>query len=433
MERIHYGEDMIEFDLPAKWRVIARGEPRFLPGVEDETEETRRALRNPIGAERLSHIAKGKKNPVIITSDYTRPHQVPKYTIPAILEELNGAGVKDDQITLVMGGGSHVMATDQQLEAYYGKEILSRVRVVVHNPDDNLVFVGATRFNTPIFADNVVMESDLKIAVGWIYPHVKAGYGGGPKSIFPGIMGRESIAIHHSKHTMNPDSRPGRLEGNPFHEDIEEAARLVGLDYVVDVVLNAEKKLVRCVAGSHREAFQEGCGYCDKMFCVDVPKPVDVVLTSGYPADTHLYQSLKGVVVPAAPIVKDGGTIIHSTPAYHGIQDGTYKLFAESEGLFACDVIALFQKGVRCDPKVAGFYKPEVGLGASTVLLQMLRERSIRIIIVNKELSKEKLNRMGFESVPSMEAAIELAEKWHPEAEVVVLPAGAETMTRLTS
>lgn len=433
MEKIHYGEEMVEFNLPEKWRVIARGEPRPFPAVKDEVEEVRRALRDTIHTERLSLLAKGKKNAVIITYDYTRPHNVPKYVVPVILEELNVAGVKDERITLVMGGGSHVMASNEQIEAVYGRELLKRVKVLTHNPDDNLVFVGVTSFNTPLFADNVVMETDLKIVVGWIYPHIKAGYGGGAKTIFPGVMGRETIAIHHAKHSLHPKSRPGVLEGNPFREDIEEAARLVGVDYMVDVVLNAEKGLVRCFAGGLKEAFQEGCTYCDKIFCVEVPKMVDVVLTSGYPADTHLYQSLKGVGVAADPIVKDGGTVIHSTPAYQGILDGTYKLFADTEGLLVSELVALLQRGMRYDPRVVGFYKPEIGLGVSTVILQMLRERSVKVIIVNKDLPKDRLKKMGFESASSIQTAIDLAQSWHPEANVVILPAGAETMTRISS
>jgi len=346
---------------------------------------------------------------------------------------LNAAGLKDEQITLVMGGGSHVMATDKQIESLYGKELLKRLKVVIHNPDDNLVFVGATSFNTPIFANNFVMESDLRIVVGWIYPHIKAGYGAGAKTIFPGVMGRETICIHHAKHTMHPKSSPGILDGNPFREDIEEAATLVGVDYVVDVVMNAEKELVHCVAGDLRKAFREGCTYCDKIFCIEVPKKVDIVITSGYPADTHLYQALKGVGVAADPIIKDKGTVIHSTPAYNGILEGTYKLFAETQGLLISELIALLQRGMRYDSRVVGFYKPEIGLGVSTVLLQMLREKLVKVIVVNKDLPKDKLNKMGFESVKSVDEAIDMAKSWHREAEVAVLPAGAETMTRLTS
>ena len=433
MERIHYGEEIIEFSLPEKWRVVTRGEPRPFQAVENEIDEVRRALKNPIGAEKLSNLAKGRKNAVIITYDYTRPDNVPKYVVPVILEELNAAGLKDEQITLVMGGGSHVLPNDKQIELFYGKELLNRLKVVVHNPDDNLIFVGVTPFNTPIFVNNVVMEFDLKIAVGWIYPHVKAGYGAGAKTIFPGVMGRESIVIHHAKHAMHPKSRPGILNGNPFREDIEEAAKLVGVDYIVDVVMSAEKKLVRCVAGDLQEAFREGCTYYDKIFCVDVPQMVDIVLTSGYPADTHLYQSFKGVVVAAEPIVKDGGTVIHSTPSYNGILEGTYKLFADTQGLLVSQLIALLQRGMRYDPRVAGFYKPEVGLGASTVLLQMLRERLVKVIVVSRDLPKDKLKKMGFGSAPSIQEAINLAQNWHKEADVVVLPSGGETMTRLSS
>jgi nickel-dependent lactate racemase len=433
MEKIHYGEGMVEFNLPENWKVVARGEPRPFPGVEKEAEEVRRALHNPIGAERLSRIARGKKNVVIITYDYTRPPNVPKYVVPAILEELHAAGLKDEQITLVMAGGSHVMANEKQIESVYGKDLLSRLKVVVHNPDDNLVFVGATSFRTPIFADSFVMDSDLKIVVGWIYPHIKAGYGAGGKTIFPGIMGRETICIHHAKHSLHPKSRPGILDGNPFREDIEAAARLVGVDFVVDVVMNAEKKLVRCFAGDPQKAFREGCALCDQIYCVEVPGKVDVVLTSGYPADTHLYQSLKGVGVAADPIIKDRGTVIHATPAYNGILDGTYKLFAETEGLLVSDLVALLQRGMRYDPRTVGFYKPEIGLGVSTVLLEMLRERFVKVIIVNQDLPKDKLNKMGFESVKTVEAAIEMAKGWHREADVAVLPSGAETMTRLSA
>jgi nickel-dependent lactate racemase len=433
MEKIHYGEEIIEFTLPEKWRVIVKGEFRFFPAVENEIEEVRRALKNPINAERLSCLAKGRKKAVIITYDYTRPHNVPKYVVPAILEELNAAGLKDDQITLVMGGGSHILPNDKQIESVYGRDLLKRLKVVVHNPDDNLVFVGVTSYNTPIFANNFVMESDLKIAVGWIYPHVKAGYGAGAKTIFPGVMGRETICIHHAKHALHHKARPGILDGNPFREDIEEAAKLVSLDYVVDVVMNAEKGLVHCVAGDFRKAFREGCTFCDNIFCVNVPMMVDVVLTSGYPADTHLYQSLKGVALAAEPIIKDGGTVIHSTPAYNGILEGTYKIFTETEGLLASELVALLQRGMRYDPRVAGFYKPEIGLGGSIVLLQMLHERSVNVIVVSKDLPKDKLKKMGFESAPSIEVAIDLAQNRHKEADIALLPSGAETMTRLSS
>lgn len=432
MERIHYGEEIVEFSLPEEWRVVARGEPRPFSAIANEIGEVRRALNNPIGAERLSHLAKGRKNAVIVTYDYTRPQNVPKYVVPAILEELNAAGLKDEQITLVMGGGSHVLANDEQIRFLYGRQVLDRLKVVVHNPDDNLVFVGVTPFNTPIFANNVVMEADLKIAVGWIYPHVKAGYGAGAKTIFPGVMGRESIAIHHAKHALHPKSRPGILAGNPFREDIEEAAKLVRLDYIVDVVMDAENKLLRCVAGEPQMAFREGCTCYDKIFCVDVPQMVDIVLTSGYPVDTHLYQSFKGVAVAAEPIVKDGGTVIHSTPSYNGILEGTYKLFVETQGLLASQLIALLQRGLRYDPRVAGFYKPEVGVGASTVLLQMLRERLVKVIVVSRDLPKDKLKKMGFESALSIQAAISMAEDWHKKADVVVLPSGGATMTRLS-
>jgi hypothetical protein len=155
------------------------------------------------------------------------------------------------------------------------------------------------------------------------------------------------------------------------------------------------------------------------------------VITSGYPAESHFYQALKGVAVASDPIVKDGGTVIHSTASYGGILEGTYKLFTETKGLLASDIIAFLKRGMRMDPKVAGFYRPEVGLGISSTLLRMMRERLVNVIVVSKNLRGDKLKEMGFMHAVSLDEAITIAKAKHGKADVVVLPAGGETITKL--
>lgn len=429
MEKVHYGDSIIQFEIPKGWNVVAKGEPKEARALENEEEAIREALRNPIHSNRLKDLAKGKENAVIITSDYTRI--VPTAAVIPIRDELNAGGIKDEDITLVMGGGSHVMATSQQMEKVYGAKILNRLKAIPHNPDDNLVFIGKTSFNTPIFVNNVVAEAELKVGISWVCPHITAGYSGGAKGILPGVCGRETIMIHHAKHSLHPNAKPGILKENPFRRDIEEAGRLVGLDFVVNVVLNVKKELVYCVAGDQEGAFEEAYSYCEKIFCLEIPRKADVVITSGFPSEAHFYQSLKGVAVASNPIVRDGGTVIHSTASYGGILEGTYKLFTETKGLLASDIVAMINRGMRMDPKVVGFYRPEVGLGLSSTLLRMLRERDVDVIVVSDNLSGDKLKEMGFMHAVSLDEAITIAKAKHGKADVVVLPAGGETITKL--
>jgi len=194
--RTHYGDKVIEADLPEGWNLLGNLETKASPRIGPE--EMKRALDHPIGTPPLEKIAQGKRNAVIVSSDITRPVEG-EVALPILLDRINQGGIPDEKILLVMGGGSHKQPPDL-LKAFlhkFGKEVVDRVRIQYHHPDEDLVRMGRTRRGHLIEINRWVMESDLKIGFGGIIPHAFGGYSGGAKVILPGVASREAIIQNH--------------------------------------------------------------------------------------------------------------------------------------------------------------------------------------------------------------------------------------------
>lgn len=289
--------------------------PKDFPGVEDERDEIKRALENPIASKPLRKIAKSKSNAVILVTDITR-HVPDHIIVPLLLEELNQAGIPDQKIKVIIATGTHRPATEEELHEMLGYEVLERVTVINHDANDldNLIYIGQTKFGNKIWINKIVMQADVKVATGCILPHAIAGYGGGRKSILPGVAGEETIKYNHitlPQIVATPEIGFRLLKGNPIHEDMMEAAQLVGLDFIVNVVWNSKGELAKIVAGNFKRAWIEGVRVAEKMYTIKLQWQADVALTSGggYPTDINLYQAIRGLqaVIPA---VREGGIII---------------------------------------------------------------------------------------------------------------------------
>lgn len=271
-------------------------------------EAVRRALAEPIGSPPLRSLARPGERIAIVTSDITRPMPTAR-VIPALLEELYAAGVSPGDITLVFALGSHRKHTQQERAALAGPEATGRIRCVDSDPDD-CVRIGVTRRGTPVDITRAVARADRRICLGNIEYHYFAGYSGGAKAIMPGASTRE--AIQHN-HRLMTDERAcaGAIAGNPVREDIEEAAALCGVDFILNVVLDEHKRILRAVAGDVTLAHRAGCAFLDRLYMKEIPRRADIVLASqgGAPKDINLYQTQKALD-NARHAVKDGGTII---------------------------------------------------------------------------------------------------------------------------
>ena len=286
----------------------------------DGAELVRRAMAAPIGSQKLSELAKGKKKIVIIASDHTRP--VPsKLIIPPMLAEIR-EGSPDAEITILIATGCHRGTTKDELVAKFGEEIVKNEKIHIHDCDDRdmLVDIGTLPSGGRCEINRLAYEADLLVSEGFIEPHFFAGFSGGRKSVLPGVAGRRTVLANHcSEFIDHPCARTGILEGNPIHADMLWAAKTAKLAYIVNVVLNSEKNVIYAVAGEPEAAHKRGT---DFLFSLCGAKAVesDIVITTngGYPLDQNVYQAVKGMTAAEAT-VKKGGVIIMLAESGDGI------------------------------------------------------------------------------------------------------------------
>lgn len=305
-----YGKTRISVDV-AEERLVGVFTSELPPAAADEGAEVDRALDAPIGSPRLEELAVGKGRVVVIASDHTRP--VPsKILMPRILERIRRGNSAAD-ITILIATGFHRLTTRAELVAKFGEKIVDEERIVVHDSGDDaaLVHAGTLPSGGALIVNRLVMESDLVVSEGFIEPHFFAGFSGGRKSVLPGVVSRTTVLANHcAEFIASPFARTGNLEGNPLHRDMLFAAKTAGLAFILNVVINGEKRIVRAFAGDLERAHAEGCAFLKDIARVRVPES-DVVITSngGYPLDQNVYQSVKGMTAAEA-VCRDGGVII---------------------------------------------------------------------------------------------------------------------------
>jgi nickel-dependent lactate racemase len=318
-----YGKSEVCVRIPAR-NFLGSIEPREKPGVPDPRAEIQRALKEPIGSKKLSEIAKPESKVAIVVDDATRPAPS-DLMVPPILDELNAAGAKDENVTIIFACGTHRAVTREEAVRLLSEGVANRVKTVSHDcTAHDVVHVGSTRkYGTEVYLNRIFAEADVKILTGDVCFHYYAGYGGARKSVLPGVAGDETIKHNHAM-LLDPNAKVGILNGNPVHEDMAEAAKMAKVDFVLNVVLNSRREIVKAFAGDLEQVFSEGVKVVDEMCRVQVDRRADIVVVSpgGNPADVNLFQAYKGVD-NALEVVKRGGVIIllAELPEGHGNQD----------------------------------------------------------------------------------------------------------------
>ena len=374
------------------------------------------ALQNPIGSPRLSAIVKPGEKIAIITSDVTRPMPT-AMVMPALLDELYLAGVKPEDITLVFGLGIHRGHTAEEMKKLAGERAFREIRCVDSNPDD-CVHYGITKRGTPVDIARVVAEADRRVCLGNIEYHYFAGYSGGGKALMPGVSTRLAIQRNHSL-MVNPDSCAGKLEGNPLREDIEEAARMVGADFLLNVVLDEHKKIVRAVAGDMVKAHRAGCDFLDKFYLKPIPARADIVLVSqgGAPKDLNLYQTQKALD-NAKHAVKPGGVVILIGSCREGMGEHTFE-----EWMTTSPTPESMIERIRRDFMLGGH--------KAAAIAMVLESADIYLV---SDLPDDFVRRIFLKPYPSAQAALDAAlEKLGHDATILSMPYGGSTLPRAQS
>ena len=360
----------------------------------------REALEHPIGSPRLSELAAQVNSVLLITNDITRP-MPSKITIPALIEELE-RGNPHLQITILIASGLHRAMTHQELVDKMGEDIVNRYRVLVHDAydKDSLVYKGVLPQGSPLWLNRAVDEHELVIAEGFIEAHWLAGFSGGRKSIMPGICGCETVAHNHRPFNVDHIStRPGLLSGNPAHEEFCEAARVAGLRFILNVVLDESKQISRAFAGDTFAAHEAGCAFVRELMEAPCEKAdITVTSNSGYPLDLNLYQCVKGIDT-ASFATREDGVIIMCCGCREGVGHGGF--------------LKVFQYGGTAKSLMERLHSGEIfeyDQWGSQLMLKYAQR--FKVIIVSEGVSDEEVGMMFMDHVRTLPEAIALAEAY---------------------
>lgn len=317
--KLPYGRGHLDFslDMSRLKAVLVSKAHGFKPEM-DEPSLVRAALASPVNSSRLRELARGKQSIVIISSDHTRP--VPSHiTMPILLEEIF-AGNSGADVTILVATGFHRASTREELRAKYGDEIVNKVHIHIHDGfKDEMTDLGLLPSGGRLTVNKIAMDADLLVSEGFIEPHFFAGFSGGRKSVLPGIAGYRTVLENHcADFIASPFARVGVLENNPIHKDMLYAARTAKLAFIMNVVIDADKRIIEAFAGHYDDAHVQGCDFVRSLAGV-AKAEADIVITTngGYPLDQNIYQSVKGMTAAEAT-VKDGGVIIMAAECVDG-------------------------------------------------------------------------------------------------------------------
>lgn len=329
--KLPYGKEFIELEVDDNVDILVSQAGEF-KAEKSEQDLVRDALLNPIGSEKLSDLVKGKEKITIITSDHTRP--VPSHiTMPILLEEIRSTNPEAD-ITILIATGFHRPTTHEELVNKFGEEIVNNEKIIVHKSgvDEDMVELDRLPSGGRLLLNKHAINTDLLISEGFIEPHFFAGFSGGRKSVLPGVASEKTVLANHcSKFIASDYSRTGILDENPIHRDMAFAAEQARLAFILNVVIDAEKKIINAFAGDRVKAHAEGCDFVRSLSTIEGVN-ADIAITSngGYPLDQNVYQSVKSMTAAEAAAADDGIIIeVSRCNDGHG-GESFYKTFKEA-------------------------------------------------------------------------------------------------------
>jgi lactate racemase len=418
--RLAYGEHGLEVALPGdRATVIA---PTHEPPAENALEAVRAALREPVAGPRLRDVVRPGQSVAISVCDGTRA-QPRRVVIPAVLDEIADR-VDVDDVVILVATGTHRGNTDDELRTMLGDDVVESVRVVNHDARDeaSLVWMGRLGSDVPVWLNREWVGADVRITTGFVEPHFFAGFSGGPKMVAPGLAALETVlTLHDAARIGDPNARWGILDGNPIHDDVRAIARATGTHFTLDVIVDAEQRLVRAYGGELDAAHRAACAAAKRTAMRRVPEPFDVVVTSnsGFPLDQNLYQAVKGMSA-AAQVVKPGGTIVCAAECRDGFPDhGSYR--SQLQG--APSPQALLDDITSRSETIADQWE---------VQIQAAIQLRARVVMQTSYLSDEDLRRAHLEQTHDISGTVEEAlAAAGPGSTLCVLPEGPQTIPYL--
>ncbi len=391
----------------------------YIPPLGEE-ELIYEALENPIGTQKLSEIASGKKSCMLVTSDHTRA-MPSKTTLPILLKELRNGNPNID-ITIMIATGLHRPTTRDEMINMFGEHIVNNEKIVVHDAfkDDDMVFVCKLPSGTELAINKMAFEVDMIVTEGFIEPHFFAGFSGGRKSILPGISSAKTVNQNHSALAIdNVKAATGVLAGNPIHDDMAYAIEKVPVDFCLNVAMNAQKKIIGAYAGDIMKAHLKGCDFVNSLAGAK-RVTTDIVITSngGYPLDQNLYQAPKGMTTGVACAGEDGVVIMVASCCEGTGGENFGTLMAEGTPQQILDKIM----EIPPDKTISEQWCAQI---LSKILL------SHKVILVTQHFDHEQVKKLNLIPAYTPDEALEIAYGLKgKDATVTVIPDGVAVIVK---
>jgi len=415
--KLKYGKEEIRLPIEDKniIKILDMEKQEVLLNPENKLREL---LKNPIGCPSLRELIFQKKASkiLIIVNDITRPTPY-EIILPPLLDELRQIGIKKENIIFIIATGIHRSNSPEEIKEIFGENIFSAYKFINHDCDDPyLKDLGKLKSENKLWVNPIISETDFVITTGVIVPHYFAGFSGGRKSILPGICGRKTIEDNHSK-MVYPDARAGNLKGNPVHEEMQEAAEKVGVDFNINVVTDENHKIIEIVAGELLTSWQYGVEVCKQIYICPIKKKAEVVIASagGYPKDINVYQAQKALE-NAYQAIKPGGTIILTAECLEGYGEATFEKWIE-EANVPDDIIKRLKKKF-----VLGGHK-------AYAIARVAKE--VEVILISS-LLQDKVRKLFFIPMENISQALNYVEdKYGGDFQAYILPSGNTVVPRL--
>ncbi len=407
---LKYAKGTVSFTLPEK-NVMAELMPNTVSVELIDVPEVKRALAEPIGTPRLRDIAKAGEKVVIVTSDITRP--MPSYRVlPAVIDELGAAGVAPEDITVVLALGSHRAHTEEEKKTLVGEPVYNSGVNVIDSDMNRCVNLGRCSNGTPVDIFEPVATADRIVCLGNVEYHYFAGYSGGAKALMPGVSSHAAIQANHSN-MVHPEARAGNLTTNPVRQDIDQITEFIKIDFIVNVVLNSKKEIVKAVAGHWKEAHRAGCAFLDTLYGIPVEKKADIVIVTpgGFPKDINLYQSQKALD-NCKNAVREGGIVILVASAKEGFGEHCFEEWMLTKT--PDEMIAEIKKNFRLG-----------GHKAAAISMVLKKAQVFFVSDWEPELAR-KVNFVPFAT--AQEAVDEALKQQGADAKVLIMPVGGSTL-----
>ena len=381
---------VIPLEIPEHWEVLNVIHPKKLSNKSNLRDKLEAAINKPQESKRLDLLLKDKKNVVIISDDQTRP--TPVYEIiNIIIEKLNKFGIKNDSIKVVIGKGLHPSPNEEELKLKF-KDLTKKISIYIHDPDNNFEYIGDTSSKVPVEINKMVLQSDFKISLGTIKPHEMTGFSGGAAIIIPGVASRRTIRYNHSLlFKIKEHSYFGNINGNPIRKDMEEAASMVNLDLIINVILDNNGNPHEFYVGDFKSAHKMGAQAYIEDFGIKIKEKSDLSIISAFPRHKTIGKGLKALFV-ADLLTKKDGSIICFIDGEKGISSS--EIFEE-----------LLLKNLS-PSKLFSLLKESELPGEACILYLFSRIKQRKIIIITKPKHEEKILKMGLSHAVNFEEAL---------------------------